>query len=330
MQSIGLKELCDVLREYKNSKVVLTFHTIGDRDGVGSAVALSKYFTNATVVTPDFITNNARKMLTYLNYADVVKSRPPEDAELVLVLDANNLFALGKLQPFLSQSKARVIFIDHHAPHNELTMNAAMLNDESYNSTASIVYEVLKELGAGITREIAILLLNGISADSADMQNSSPQTFSQISELLKISKTEFSFFSDYFHSSIPASSKLQVIHDVFGAKVEAVGNYIIIYGRAGEHANVTADNALKLDADAAVFWVFGKTEASISARLRSPLDKKLKIHLGLIMEDVAKMVGGNGGGHAAAAGAYGPKIGAADIAGMEVVRRVKEALERGG
>jgi nanoRNase/pAp phosphatase (c-di-AMP/oligoRNAs hydrolase) len=306
--------------------VVLTFHTIGDRDAVGSAAALSEYFSGSTLVTPDFITNNARRMLSYLNYSEKVTTRFPKDTEVVIILDANNTAALGKLTEKIASSKARVIFIDHHALHRELNLEGAMFNDESYNSTSSIVYEAMKRIGAEIKKSTAVLLLNGIIADSADMQNSSPTTFRQVAELLEISSMNFSFFTEYYHENIPLNNKYQVIKDIVSARTEIVGDYIMIYGRALEHANVAADTALKLEADATVFWVTSKTEASISARLRTPLDKKLSMHLGLIMEDIGKMLGGTGGGHACAAGAYGAKREAAQAAGEETVRRIREKM----
>jgi len=329
MRAINLDELCKELEAHRGKRVVLTFHTIGDRDAVGSAVALSSYFADATVFTPDFITNNARRMLAYVGYADRIKTQFPEGTELVIVLDANNTFALGRLGGKLVPSLAEIIFIDHHAPHKEMTLDAYAFNDETYNSTASIVYEVLKKLGQRVDKSIAMLLLNGIIADSADMQNSSPLTFRQVAELLEIANTSFSFFSEYFHEAIPAGNRYQAIKDVTSANVEIVGSYVLVYGKATEHANVVADAALRLEADAAVFWSVSSTEASVSARLRAPLDKKLSLHLGAIMEDIGVLIGGTGGGHACAAGAYGTKKESAQIAGEETVRRIKEYLRKG-
>ncbi len=329
MRVVALNELCDKLRVYKDKRVVLTFHTIGDRDAVGSAVALSAFFSKAQVVTPDFITNNAKRMLSYLGYSNRISSTLPEAPDLVIVFDANNMTALGRMAARLVPSTAGILFIDHHAVHKDESVEALMFNDESYNSTASITYEVMKKLGVSVGRNEAMLLLNGIIADSAEMQNSSPLTFRQVAELLEVAKVDFSFFSEYFHESVPVENKYRVMKDVFASKAEIVGKYLLVYGRATEHANVVADTALKLDADAAVFWVEGNTEASISARLRPPLDKKLSMHLGLIMEEVGGLIGGSGGGHACAAGAYGIKREAAQLAGEETVRRIRQIMERG-
>jgi nanoRNase/pAp phosphatase (c-di-AMP/oligoRNAs hydrolase) len=327
MRNLDFAGLCSFIKSHKDSKVALTFHTIGDRDGVGSAVALSEYFTGASVVTPDFITNNARRMLAYLGLEGTVGMKFPSDADLVIILDTNNFFALGKHQDEIKAFKGEVLFIDHHSPNDGLPDNVLMFNDETFNSTASITYALMKGIGAEVNRETAVLLLNGITADSADLQNSFPETFRQIAELLDISKTDFSFFSNYIHKAVPVRNKYTVISDVLRSKVEVLGNYIMIYGRATEHANIAADTALKIDADATVFWVTSGTEASVSARLRPPLDKELDIHLGAIMKEIGGIVGGNGGGHACAAGAYGSKREMAQQAGEEAVKKIREKIE---
>src|SRR5271157_2290190 len=133
MHNLSFSELCNFIKMHKSSRVALTFHTIGDRDGVGSAVALSQYFEKATVVTPDFITNNAKRMLSYLNMEGVVQTRFPEGTESIIVMDTNNLYALGRHEDELKNFKGEILFIDHHSPHDGLPENSQIFNDESYN-----------------------------------------------------------------------------------------------------------------------------------------------------------------------------------------------------
>lgn len=327
MRKVAFKELCGILKEYKDRKVLLTFHSIGDRDGVGSAAALSSFFTNSIIATPDFITNNAKKMLEYVGRFGRLETRFHEDSDLAVILDANTPDVLGEFKERLSKFNGSVLIVDHHAPHDDFNGDVSSFNDETYNSTASIVYDALKALGAEVPKDAAFLLLNGIIADSADLRNSSPKTFRQIADLLEISKVDYSFISEYFHANVPVNNRYETVEDICASKAEIVGDYVIMYGRARARANVAADAALNLGADAAVFWVTTEREASLSARLLSPLDKKLGIHLGLVIEGVAKTVGGTGGGHACAAGAYGPRREGAQDAGEEVVRKIKEKME---
>ncbi len=327
MRNVSFDELCNLFREYRDRKVLLTFHSIGDRDGVGSAAALSSFFANSVVATPDFITNNAKKMLEYVGYGRHLETRFHEDADLAIILDANTPEVLGQFRERLDKFRGEVLVIDHHAPHDGFRAAAAGFNDETYNSTASIVYAVLRTLGAEVSEGAAFLLLNGIIADSADLHNSSPKTFRQIADLLEISKVDFSFISEYFHASVPVNNRYETVEDIYASEAEIVGDYVVMHGRAHARANVAADAALNLGADAAVFWVTTDREASLSARLLSPLDKKLGIHLGLIMEGVAGIVKGTGGGHACAAGAYGPRREGAQEAGEEVLRKIKEKMK---
>lgn len=321
-----MQELCGMLESSRGKRVAITFHTIGDRDAVGSAVALSSYFTNATVVTPDFITTNARHMLSVLGLSGKVSGKLPEGTELVIVCYANNVFALSSFGRRITDAGTAMLFIDHHLPHAGDEVPGSMFNDESYNSTASIVCDALQRLKSGMTKETAALLLNGIMADSADLQNSSPLTFRQIAGLLETAGITFSYVLQHFKADVPMANRYGVIRDVFAANVETVGRYLLIYGRASEHANVVADAALRLDCDASVFWTASQSEASLSARLRAPLDKEMGLHLGTVMESVGTMLGGEGGGHACAAGAYGPAREKAEEAGMSAVRQIKERM----
>lgn len=326
MRELSMQELCDLLQSSRDSRVVITFHTIGDRDAVGSAVALSSYFTNATVVTPDFITSNARHMISLLGLGGKVSGKLPKDAELVIVCDANNMYALASMGRRITANGINILFIDHHAPHDKGEAHGSIFNDEKYNSTASIIYDALKRLNASVAKETAVLLLNGIIADSADLQNSSPLTFRQMAELLETAGMTFSFVAHHFKAEVPVANKYRVINDVLAARVDRVGKYIVMYGKASEHANVVADAALRLDCDASVFWTASPSEASISARLKSPCADELPLHLGTVMESVGGIVGGEGGGHACAAGAYGPAREKAEEAGMAAVKQIKERM----
>ena len=300
--------VCRAICEAKGKKVVLTFHAVGDRDGIGSAVALSKCFDDAVVVTPDFLTNNAKRMLAQAGYSKKVGNVFPEDRELVIVTDANNLDVLGKFKYDISRFTGSIIFIDHHAIEDyKLEKNMMVFNDEGFNSASSIVYEMLKKNKEGITRQIALLLLNGIIADSSDFQNATPRTFRQVSELLEIAETDYADIVEYIHQDISAENRYELMKDLFTAKIEVVGDYILMSGKTGKSASLIAQTAIDFGADGSVFWVERDRDISISARLRAPLDKKLGIHLGRVMQESGKNIAGSGGGHPCAAGAYGPK-----------------------
>lgn len=298
--------VCAAISEAKNKRVVLTFHAVGDRDGVGSAVALSGCFKDAIIVTPDFLTSNAKRMLAQAGYDKTIGNVFPKDRELVIVTDANNLEVLNRLRDEISRFDGSIIFIDHHAiKEYKLGEKVMIFNDEGYNSASSIVYEILKKNGEEISKESALLLANGIIADSADFQNATPLTFKQVSELLEIANTSYAEMMEYFHHDISAENRYSLMKDLFAAKIEIVGEYILIYGKSTGGANLVAQTAIDFGADGSVFWSERENEVSMSARLRAPLDKKFGIHLGRTLQESGRAIGGSGGGHPCAAGAYG-------------------------
>ncbi len=331
VQVISFDQLLGLIKGYFNRDVLITFHSIGDRDAVGSAVALSEYMPHAVVATPDFLTNNARRMLSSVGYEKKISAKFVP-ADVVIVTDADNTSVLGPFSKDLLNFTGEVLFIDHHLRIDDINTELPraskvyVFSDESFNSTCSIIFAALEKLGAKISKQAATLLINGMIADSADLQNASAYTFLQMSKLFEISGTTYAALQEQYHAYIPVSNRFMTMQDVKNASIENTGKYIIVYGKATEHANVAADTAMNMGADAAVFWSITESEASISARLRSPLDKQLKIHLGAFMQDIAKLLNGSGGGHACAAGAYGPEKDKVEEAARLVINKLKDKM----
>lgn len=319
---LDFKGLCDFLKEHKDDKCMITFHSIGDRDAVGSAIPLSRYFADAIVSTPDYITNNAKYMVEKVGYPGKIGSRFREDADLIIVLDTNTFESIGSFREKAENSSSKVLFIDHHLlvePVGESTI----FDDEGFNSTASIVYNALKALGHNVDKESAVLLLNGIISDSAEFRNASSETFKQVSELLTAANTTYAEIMSYFHNPITLNNRYYLIHDLYQSAVEITGNFLVVYGPINSHANIAADMAIQTGADFSVFWAVSEKEVSISARLRPPLDAKLHIHLGRVLHEAAAYINGNGGGHPCAAGAYGPNRDMADEAVRYILSQMK-------
>lgn len=309
MPRLDLKALCENISDMHRAKrkAFITFHSVGDRDAVGAAIALAEYIGNASVSTPDFITNNTMHLLKALGINKRIGNAFDGSADVAIVVDANNAEVLGGFKEDIEKFPREVIFIDHHFLHEKPKKgNYFVFNDENYNSASSIVYAALKMMNADIGRDSAEILLNGIVADSAELQNAKPNTFIQIGELLGLAGIDYQEVMESLRESISPEIRKRVIKDICNGSIENEGGYLIIYGVTGSHANIAADTAIKMGADASVFWTENNGEVSISARLRPQLDKQLSIHLGRVMATAGMMINGNGGGHPCAAGAYGP------------------------
>ncbi len=321
----SIEELTKFITDRKYKNTLITFHSIGDRDCIGSSIPLSKIFKNVQISTPDFITKNSSKLLENLQLNNLINTFSKIDVDLIIVLDSNRFELLSNAKEFIILSKAEVLFIDHHElpSKSDYYSNQFIFNDEDYNSTSSIIYEVLKKIGTNINNNDSILLLNGIVSDSANFENSSPLTFLQISELLKNSGLRYSEAISAQQLMSPISRK-NILTDLLNAKITQKGRYLIISGMALHHANLAAEAALKSGADFSIFYSIHENEVSISARLRSSLDKELGIHLGRLMEPLGSILDGTGGGHPCAAGAYGSKKVAIKLAFNKVIDEISE------
>ncbi len=331
MEKLSFDALEFIAKENKDKKVLITFHSMGDTDAVSSAVSLLDYFTNAKVATPDFVTPNASRILKRLGFeSEMITNKFDDSVELVIMTDVNNFEDCGVFRYKLEEFKGNILIIDHHMPKEIDKANVFSYDDEGYNSTCSITYELLKVLGTKISETTSKILLSGILSDSADLKNAGSKTFMQIGELLGIVKMDYPTFLDQMVHVADVQGRAKTLNDLVKAHVDLYGDILIMHGKAHSHANLAADYAIKIGADVGFFYAENEREMSFSARLRPPLDKKLGIHLGLLMKTIAKKLNGNGGGHPCAAGAYGP-LGSArpdEIESMfisEILKRAKVA-----
>ena len=259
------------------------------------------------IATPDIITANASRILQRLGFEYVnIGNKFDENADLVVLVDVNNFEDCGAFKNHLDGFKGKTVIIDHHAPKEIQKENVFVFNDEGFNSAASIVFSLLRQMEQGIEGNVAMLLLAGIVSDSADLRNSTPDTFIQIGILLKIGGGDYVDLLEKMEHIADAAARAKTITDITNSRVEIVEGLLYVHGRAHAHANIAADAAIGIGADLALFISEEPKEIAFSARLRGPLDKRLGIHLGHIMKSLAPIIGGNGGGHPCAAGAYGP------------------------
>jgi nanoRNase/pAp phosphatase (c-di-AMP/oligoRNAs hydrolase) len=306
MKRLTLDELVSLIERLKNERVILTFHSIGDTDSISSAVALAQYLQNSKVITPDDITSNAARILKSTGFVpEEMKRSFDHDATVAIMLDTNNFNDCGAFDVPLSSFKGQLIVIDHHAKPEVTGENAQIMDDESYNSTASIVYEVLKRVGFLVDKNTALLLLTGIISDSADLKNADYRTFIQVGELLKIAGIDYNGVLNIMQHLADPYARAKTIEDLAGAKLEIVEGVLFAHGSAHSHANIAADLMIKAGADVALFSSAHENEVSFSARLRPLFDKKLGIHVGVILKRLAPIINGTGGGHPCAGGAYG-------------------------
>ena len=161
-------------------RAVLIPHVNPDGDALGSAYGLNRVLLNAgiqsVVISPgDFPTNlnwlgRSGKALIYENEKDVCH-RLIDEADVLFLLDFNDLKRLGKLKDYITGNLKPRVLIDHH-PDPEIKADY-VFSDTQVSSTAELVYDFLEEthLIQYLDKEGSEALLTGIIADTGSFSH---------------------------------------------------------------------------------------------------------------------------------------------------------------
>ena len=187
-------ELQSLLQNPKD--IVITVHRGPDGDALGSALALysilSQLGHSVTVISP----NNYASFLCWMKgNGDIVIFTEQEEkaiditnnADLIFLLDFNNLSRTGEYTEVIREASAKKIMIDHH---QDPDFEAAdiVISDTKYCSTAHLLFEVIESLGYKhlINKDVAECIYTGIMTDTGSFKFSSVNsgTHRVVAELL--------------------------------------------------------------------------------------------------------------------------------------------------
>ena len=187
----SLEPVQQIIIELNN--FLLTTHVNPDGDGLGSELALTYFLRklgkSATILNHSKTPNH----YLWLDSAGDIKNFVPErdqklilDAEAILILDTNQPERLRSMQPFVIQSKAKKIVMDHHLDAHPFADFYVL--DEECSSTGEIVYRLLTSINSSlIDRNIAIALYTAIMTDTGSFRypRTNSETHRIVAHLLK-------------------------------------------------------------------------------------------------------------------------------------------------
>lgn len=160
-----MKEILSVLQQAK--RIVVVSHQRPDGDTGGAALALTHWLDNATAFCVDKFPDSLRFLpgaLDVSNNPETLKS-----ADVIIICDAGDI-AHANIEQFLDTGKKPVIInIDHHASNTQF--GDYNLVDTQASSTTQVVYNLMKEGGVEMTKDIALCLLTGLFTDTGGFSN---------------------------------------------------------------------------------------------------------------------------------------------------------------
>jgi len=290
--------------------VIITFHSLGDVDAVGSAIALKEYLgSGARILAPDRLISSAGKLAKRLGIeVEVCKSIPAREADAIVLIESTSRAMLPQLKGIEPDC-----IIDHHSLREDSVTGKHVYIDMKASSVCEIMYEILGR--KAVSKRSAFALLAGIIADSARFKEANAKTFRIAAELLERAGVTYEEALKFAEPSPSFEERAGVLKGCGGAEVFCVGEFLVAISRSKGYEAHTASALVTLGADAAFVGHIGKEDAHISARIGNTLEGK--VNAAEIMHEIAKMIGGTGGGHPQAAGASGKKP-----------EKMEEALEK--
>ena len=281
--------------DFRGRRSIITFHSLGDLDAVGSAIALQRFLGKKCVIAPpDKPNSSARKLLDYAGAQTTLFSE--------LKLSGNDIIiALDSASPHLLAHLAGIkpdLIIDHHGRFGGEITAKKEICDPTAAATAEMLYFLLKPND----RISCVALLLGIISDSSAFKYATPRTFEAASLLLEHSGISYSQLMALAIAPETLGERIESLRSCKSVTAERIGECIIATAVAKSHEAHFAEILIHLGADIAFVGCAGE-DGRISARMRE--GTKGRVHLDKIMFEVGKVLGGSGSGHELAAGASG-------------------------
>lgn len=176
-----------------NNDFVITAHINPDGDAVGSELALARYLISegkqVNIInhspTPEylqFLINDSSEIELFDSSSHRVVIN---EADIIIMLDINQLCRTGDLEDLIRMSKAKKICIDHHEyPEN---FAYAEVIDTEKSSTGELIYDLLSEAKFKLNFEIALPLYVAILTDTGSFKydRTTPKVHRIVAELLE-------------------------------------------------------------------------------------------------------------------------------------------------
>lgn len=178
-------------------RVAIVSHLSPDGDAVGSSLAMCHFLRalgkEAQVILPNYFPaffnwlDGAADILVYEADRKAVQKAIVE-ADLVICLDFNSRRRVNGVKPYLEQTKAKQLLIDHHIDPEEFADVTISYPDIS--SASELVYCLIEQMGqhSKITKACAEAIYVGMMTDTGNFSyvSQQPEIYIIISELLEL------------------------------------------------------------------------------------------------------------------------------------------------
>lgn len=203
----------------KSNRVVVTCHMTPDGDALGASLCMVHVLLSmgkfATVVVPDCPPQNLM-FLPGSSHVVVASCRPERaeslltDADLVVLLDFNDLKRIDRMAPMVEASKAKRVVIDHHL--NPSIKADVLISRPDVSSTCALLYQMLESIGLErrISREAAECCCTGMMTDTGNFSYNSndPQLYRILERLVAKGVDKDAIYTRLFNTNTESRVRL--------------------------------------------------------------------------------------------------------------------------
>jgi phosphoesterase RecJ-like protein len=312
-------------------KCVLTTHVNPDGDGLGSEIAMAHFLRkcgmdalilNHSVTPENYLWLDQQKEI--LHFIPEEHQQKILHADLIFILDTNQPDRLRDLEPFIIQSKAAKIVIDHHLePH---PFGDHYIIDDQATSTGEIVYRIIHSINPKFfDKEIAQALYTAIMTDTGSFRfpRTDPEVHRMAAHLLEFGIIPIEIYSNVYESW--SQGRMRLLGEVLDSMKTAHDGRLAYVVCTQEMFRQTGTNETETDNFTTYpMSVHGVTVGILFNELRNGVKISFRSKGDIPINQLAKEFGGNG--HLNAAGARIFDASLAEIV-PQVVEKAKKYLD---
>lgn len=233
MQTTEIGKLREIIQA--NNKFVLTCHTNPDGDALGSTLSLARVLSNmgkeATIITPDLPPTFYQWMPGIKNIKVFERdtercSAIIDAADVVVVLDYNDLTRVKSLGEKLAEAHKPLVLIDHHTDP-KITEVEVFISEPTAPATCELLFRVLRECGlqSHIDLEAASNIYTGIMTDTGALSynSSNPDIYLVVADLLRMGIDKTAIHDKIFNNK--TMRRLRILGYCLGKKLQRIEQY---------------------------------------------------------------------------------------------------------
>ncbi len=290
----------------RHGKFLLTTHVNPDGDAIGSEIAMARWLRSrgkSVRILNDSPTPVAFGWLTADDaiemYDEALCEQRFSEADALVVLDTSNRQRIGRLSRHLDRHVVAIAIVDHHATHDGF--GQVNVVEPELASTASLVFELMRE--AGVTPDVtaAEALYVGLFTDTGNFRYSNTDARAhRMAATLVEAGVDPSDLTSRVHATAPAG-RIRFFGESLAALQVLEGGRLVVVEAAPEqfarHGLVGADTEGLVDMPRAIAGV------EVVALFSEVEPGKVKVSLrstgNVTIDAVCARFGGGGHPHAA-------------------------------